>query len=168
MGNILYRDEGVGVYAARYLQKAFRFTPEVDVEDGAALGFGVIDYFEDGSRVILLDALQTAAPPGTMFRIPREELLHLRPSMRPTAHEVDPVQHLKLAAALGKHVDLTLLGIVPADVSEYGVGLTEPLRASFPRFVALTVSELENLDVRAERIEQPTLDEVIHGLVSHG
>ena len=40
VGNILYRDEGVGVYAAHYLRQAFRFTPEIDVADGALLGFG--------------------------------------------------------------------------------------------------------------------------------
>jgi hydrogenase maturation protease len=45
MGNILYRDEGVGVYAAHYLQAAYRFSPEIDVVDGATLGFGLMEMF---------------------------------------------------------------------------------------------------------------------------
>ena len=84
MGNILYRDEGIGVYAARYLQAAYRFSPEIDVVDGATLGFGLMELFESGAKIIVLDALMTNAPAGTIYRLPREELLNLGPSCRKT------------------------------------------------------------------------------------
>ena len=102
VGNILYRDEGVGVYAARYLQHAYRFQPEIEVADGAALGFGLMDFFEDASTVIVLDALLADAGPGTIYRLPTEELLDLGPDITPTAHEVDPIHLLKRAHALGQ------------------------------------------------------------------
>jgi Ni,Fe-hydrogenase maturation factor len=42
VGNTLYRDEGVGVYAAHYLRRAFTFTPKIEIADGALLGFSLM------------------------------------------------------------------------------------------------------------------------------
>lgn len=167
MGNILYRDEGIGVFAARYLQAAYRFSPEIEVVDGATLGFGVIDYFESGSRLLVLDALLTEAPAGTIYRLPQEQLLDLSPAMRPTAHEVDPVQQLKLATALGNAPQMVLLGIVPADASEFAVGLSPELEAAFPRFVEAALSELRASGVEAEHIQPVSLADVIESLVTN-
>lgn len=169
MGNILYHDEGIGVYAAAYLRQAYRFSPEIQIADGAALGFGVMDYFTEAGlppRVLVLDALLTDAPPGSVFRLPAEELLDLGPAMRPTAHEVDPVAMLKLAAAFGQAPDLVLLGIVPENASDLTVGLTEALRDALPAFTAAAIAQLSEWGVFAEPTGPVSLDDVIDGLVT--
>ncbi|MGO9904375.1 MAG: hydrogenase maturation protease [Solirubrobacteraceae bacterium] len=166
VGNILYRDEGVGVYATRCLQEAYRFSPTIEVADGAALGFSLMDFFSDRSIVIVLDALLADAAPGTVYRLPTERLLDLGPAISPTAHEVDPILLLKRARALGQRTEMVLLGIVPADASEMRVGLTPALAAAFPRFVETVLSELRALGVRAERVREMSLGEVIEGLVT--
>jgi hydrogenase maturation protease len=166
VGNILYRDEGVGVYAARYLQQAYRFEPPIEVADGAALGFSVMDFFEDSSTVIVLDALLAGAAPGTVYRLPTERLLDLGPDVTPTAHEVDPIHVLKRARALGQSTDMVLLGIVPQDASQMAVGLTPTLAAAFPRFVDAALDEIRAHGVRAEPLRAMSLHDVIEGLVS--
>jgi hydrogenase maturation protease len=166
VGNILYRDEGVGVYAARYLQQAYRFVPEIEVADGAALGFGLMDFFDDGSTVIVLDALLAEAGPGAVYRLPTERLLDLGPEVSPTAHEVDPIQLLKWARALGESPDVVLLGIVPEDATQMAVGLTPALADAFPRFVDAALREIRARGVCAERVRAMSLDDVIAGLVS--
>jgi hydrogenase maturation protease len=166
VGNILYRDEGVGVYAARYLEQAYEFTPAIDVADGAALGFGLMDFFEDSSTVIVLDALLADAAPGTIYRLPTERLLDLGADVTPTAHEVDPIQGLKRARALGGRSEMVLLGIVPKDASELAVGLTPALAETFPLFVEAALAELHGLGVRAERVRPLSLDDVVEGLVT--
>jgi hydrogenase maturation protease len=166
VGNILYRDEGVGVYAARYLQQAYRFAPEIEVADGAALGFGLMDFFDDGSTVIVLDALLADASPGTVYRLPTEKLLDLGADVSPTAHEVDPIHLLKRAHALGESPEVVLLGIVPEETSEMAIGLTPTLAAAFPRFVNAAVDEIRARGVRADCVRNMPLDDVIEGLVS--
>lgn len=166
MGNILYRDEGIGVYAARYLQAAYRFSPEVDVIDGATLGFGLMDLFEHGAKIIVLDALVTDAPAGTMYRLSREQLLDLSPSMQPTAHEVEPLELLKLSVVLGEPPDMVLMGIVPADAQTMEVGLTHELAAKFPAYVEAVVNELRGGGVHAEQVQQLSLDDVVESLVT--
>jgi hydrogenase maturation protease len=166
MGNLLYRDEGVGVYAARHLQAAYRFSPEIDVVDGATLGFGLMELFEAGARIIVLDALTTDAPAGTIYRLPRAELLNLAPSMQPTAHEVEPLELLKLAEVLGEPPDMVLLGIVPADAQTMEVGLTPELEAAFPAFVEAAVAEIRACGVRAELVRPLSIEDVVESLVT--
>jgi len=168
IGNVLYRDEGVGVYAACYLQQAYRFTPELEVADGALLGFGLMDFFEDGSTVIVLDTLLADAAPGAIYRLPTERLLELGPDLTPTAHEVDPIHLLKRARALGHDTEMILLGIVPRDASEMAVGLTPALADAFPRFVQEALSEIRAQRVNAEPVRAISLDDVIHGVSALG
>lgn len=165
MGNILYRDEGVGVYAVHHLRTAYRFDPAIELVDGAMLGFALTDHFRAGARLLVLDALLADNRPGTVYRLPAEELLRLGPDTQPMAHEVDPVQQLKVATALGDPLDLTLLGIVPADTGGFQVGLTPPLRAAFPAFVGAVLAELRRHGVHADPVRPVPLDEVISGLV---
>jgi hydrogenase maturation protease len=169
MGNILYRDEGIGVYAARCLQDAYRFTPAIDIADGAAAGFGLMDYFQLAGpplRLLVLDAMLADSQPGAIYRLTGDQLLDLGPAMRPTAHEVDPIQLLKLATAFGQPPEMVLLGIVPADAAELAIGLTPDLAAAFCRFVDAAVAELGAWGVHAQPIRPISLDDVIGGLVT--
>ena len=167
VGNVLYRDEGIGVYAVNYLRQAYRFTPEIEVADGALLGFGLMDFFEDGSTVIMLDALLADGEPGTVYRLPPDRLLDLGPAVIPTAHEVDPLHLLKRACALGQSTEMVLIGIVPQNASQMALGLTPTLAAAFPRFMDAALSEIRARGVRAERLRAMSLGDVIEGLVSH-
>ena len=165
MGNILYRDEGIGVYAVHHLRTAYRFEPAIELVDGAMLGFALTDHFRSGARLVVLDALLADSRPGSVYRLPAEELLRLGPDTQPMAHEVDPVQQLKFATALGDPLELTLLGIVPADTSGFEVALTPQLRAAFPAFIGAALAELRRYGVHAEPVRSVSVDEVVAGLV---
>jgi hydrogenase maturation protease len=167
VGNILYRDEGVGVYAALYLQQSYRFTPEIEVADGAVLGFSLMDFFEGSSTVIVLDALLADADPGVVYRLATEQLLDLGPAVTPTAHEVDPILLLRRAHALGQAPEMVLLGIVPEDTSQMAVGLTPALVTAFPRFADAVLDELCAWGVHSERVHDVSLADVVEGLVTH-
>lgn len=165
VGNILYGDEGVGVYAAHFIERSFRFSPEVEVVDGATLGFDMIEVFRRARTLLVLDALAADAPAGTIFRLPAERLRDLGPEYRPTAHEVDPLHLLRLAPLLGEPPEMVLMGIVPAETSEVTVGLSPPLAAAFPAFVEGVISELQAMGISAEQLAPVSLDEVVAGLV---
>lgn len=166
VGNLLYGDEGVGVCAARALERAFRFTPEVEVVDGATLGFTMVDVFLRARTLIVLDALAADAPPGTIFRLPAAELRTLGPEYQPTAHEVDPLHLLQLAPLFGEPPDTVLIGIVPACTEQVTVGLSPPLAAAFGDYVGAVLAELGAHGVRAEEVAPPSLDDALTSLVS--
>ncbi len=144
MGNILYRDEGVGVFAVNCLRSCFSFSPAVDFEDGGLAGFGLIDLIFEPASVLVLDAIATDAAPGTIFRLGPEALADLGPNMKPTAHEVDPLHVFKLAAGLGAPIDMVLLGIVPADALDFRLGLTPELTEVFETYLAAALAEIRS------------------------
>lgn len=129
--------------------------------DGALLGFGLIDFFEHGSTVIVLDALLADADPGAIYRLPTGKLVDLGPDVSPTAHEVDPIHLLKRAHALGQSPEMVPLGIVAEDASKIAVGLTPALAAAFPRFVDAALDEIRARGIRAERVRNMSLVDVI-------
>jgi hydrogenase maturation protease len=163
VGNILWRDEGVGVFAAHYLRDNYSFNPPVQVIDGAMLGFALIDLFTDGTR--LLDAMLTDAAPGTVFRLPGHELLDLGPDMVPTAHEVDPIHQFKQADLLGVDMDMSMVAVVPQDAEQMGLGLTPELHEAFPAFIEAALAELDSWGITLTRTGDADLDAVVESLV---
>ena len=69
IGNLLLGDEGVGVHAARALQRE-RWPSEVEIlEIGTAI-LDALPTLERADRVIVLDAMKYDGDPGTIYRIP--------------------------------------------------------------------------------------------------
>ncbi len=56
LGNTILTDDGVGVYAARELQK--RLGDAVDIVETETAGFGLMELLTGWDRVILIDSIQ--------------------------------------------------------------------------------------------------------------
>ena len=161
-GTVIFRDEGVGVYAQRYLRENYEFDGDVTLVDGGVLGFQLMTYYTDYDKVIILDTITMKEEgPGALFNIPGEELLGLG-SYKQTAHEVEIVEMLEIAALNGNLSDVHIIGIVPEDILSVKAGLSDRLKEAFPAFVGEALGELERSGV-TYRKKQPgmTLDEVI-------
>jgi len=63
IGNPLCGDDGIGVAVVERMQQA-GLPAGVEAIDGGLGGLSLIDYFEDVPHVILVDAVDFAAPPG--------------------------------------------------------------------------------------------------------
>jgi hydrogenase maturation protease len=74
LGNILLRDEGVGVKVIEALQQQYIFTPPVRIIDGGTLGFALINEIEDCKTIIVVDAVKAGNEPGTIYRFTRDEV----------------------------------------------------------------------------------------------
>src|SRR3954447_13277356 len=72
-GNILRGDDAVGPRLIRLLWE--NGLPEtVRVVDGGTAGMDVAFQMQGAKRVVIVDASSTGAEPGTLFRVPGEEL----------------------------------------------------------------------------------------------
>ncbi|WP_456428933.1 HyaD/HybD family hydrogenase maturation endopeptidase [Nitratifractor sp.] len=161
-GTVIFRDEGVGVYAQRYLAENYDFDGDVTLVDGGVLGFQLMTYYTDYDKVIILDTITMKNDvPGSIYNIPGEELLGLG-SYKQTAHEVEIVEMLEIAALNGKLSDVNIIGIVPEDILSVKAGLSDTLKRAFPAFVDTALDELERSGVTAKPKPKPlSLDEVI-------
>ena len=77
-GNILRGDDAVGPVLIRHLYER-GVPPGVRLVDGGTAGMDVAFGMRGAARVVIVDASATGAPPGTVFRVPAEELTELPP-----------------------------------------------------------------------------------------
>ena len=66
LGNTLLSDEGVGVHVIRQLQQAAGLDSDVTCMDGGTLSFTLAEAIESTDRLIVVDATELKAPPGTL------------------------------------------------------------------------------------------------------
>ncbi len=161
-GTVIFHDEGIGVYAASYLQKNYTFDGDVTLVDGGVLGFQLMVYYQEYDRVIILDTITMRDDEtGSIYNLPAQELLGLG-SYKQTAHEVEIVEMLEICSLLENMADTSIVGIVPDDIAEVVTDLTPKLKSRFHDFVNVALGELDKLGVTYTKNEvEVPLDEII-------
>lgn len=77
-GNLLRGDDGVGPVLVRHLWE--RGVPDgAKLVDGGTAGMDVAFQMRGAQRVVIIDAAATGSAPGTIFKVPGEELQNLPP-----------------------------------------------------------------------------------------
>lgn len=166
VGNVLFKDEGIGVYAARYLEENITTNPAIEIIDGATLGFQLMRYFQEYKKVVIIDTVSVEDAPGSIYRLPAEEMLGLG-SYRQTAHEVEIVEMLEICSLLDKMAEVIIIGVVPEDIKSIEIGLTKSLIDCFENIITTVTKELEMGSYGVTREERVPLDEIINTITTN-
>jgi len=142
VGNILLRDEGVGVRVVERLTEGYRFSTNVTLLDGGTLGLRLLDPITQADRLIVVDAVQWGGEPGTLYRLQADDL-NRRLTFKNSIHQLDLVETLAYADMLGCRPEALVVGIEPADISPWGLELTPKIAAALDRLVAAVLAEIE-------------------------
>lgn len=128
IGNIFNRDDGFGSEVTqRLLRRAL--PDDVRVEDYGIRGLHLaLDLLEGCDLLVLIDALASDDPPGTVCVIEPDPS---GPGAGPVdAHLMDPQAVLRMVAELGGRIGRVLVvGCRPADLDE-GIGLSPQVAAA--------------------------------------
>jgi hydrogenase maturation protease len=142
LGNPVMGDDGVGIAALQRLRDEYEFPPGVELVDGGTWGMNLLHLVEAADRLILLDAINSNSPPGTLTVLRRDELPRYF-ALKLSPHQIDLREVLALAEWRGAlPFDLVAIGIQPARV-EMGVGLSPVVEAGLTKLVDLVVNDLE-------------------------
>ena len=130
VGNILLRDEGIGVRVIEYLRQ--QTLPEgVEIVDGGTAGADLIDVLADRETVIVVDAVRSDKPAGTIVRFGPEEM-QLQQDNPLSLHDLDIPQTLAMTHLLRcAPRDVICFGVVPECISP-GLDLSETLAGLIP------------------------------------
>jgi len=143
VGNVLLRDEGIGVRTVERLQLDYRFSSNVELMDGGTLGLRLLDPISQADYVIVVDAVQNGQAPGTLYRLPTEELAK-RVTFKNSLHQLDLVETLAYCDILGmRPEEAVIIGIEPADISPWGTELTEVVQSRFSELCDRVLKEIE-------------------------
>ena len=58
IGNVLQKDDGLGVYASTYLKENYTFSEEVAVVNGGVEGINLFSIMEENDHVLILDSIE--------------------------------------------------------------------------------------------------------------
>jgi hydrogenase maturation protease len=131
LGNILNRDEGVGVHALRALEAQLGRQAGVEFVDGGVLGLNLLPLVEECSHLLILDAADAGQAPGTLVELERDEI-PLYSGVKLSQHQVTFQEVLALAKIRdGLPPYLHLIGVQPADLS-IGLDLSPTAAATIP------------------------------------
>lgn len=142
VGNILLKDEGVGVRVAEELKKK-HWPSSVEVIDGGVAGFGLIDFFLESAKVFLIDAADMNLPPGTIRRFAADAIRLPEEAPKFSMHDVSLLEVLGITRALDSSPrPIIIIGIQPKEIS-WGMELTPEIQAVVPKAVGMILQELE-------------------------
>ncbi|WP_298754680.1 HyaD/HybD family hydrogenase maturation endopeptidase [uncultured Arcobacter sp.] len=165
VGNLLFKDEGVGILAAKYLEENYKFEGDIEIMDGGTLGFKLMTYFQEYDNVIILDTVSIEDKAGDIFRLPSDVLLGLG-QYRKTAHEVEIVEMLEICSVLDKHAEVTIIGIIPEDIVSVQIGLTKTIEEKFIGLINQAIIDVENLGIKvSKKEEQKSIAQICKGLL---
>ena len=141
IGNILLRDEGVGVRVVEAMERT-DLPPDVELFDGAPAGLDLLDVLACRRKVIVIDAIGGDSKPGTVLRLSPEDLV-ARKGCGMSLHEIGLLETLTAAKQLGvAPQELVVIGVKPRDVS-CGLALSPETARLVPEIVELVLAELE-------------------------
>ena len=141
LGNILLRDEGVGVRVIEELQKRYDFSPSVKLIDGGTAGFGLVTEIEGCIKLLVVDAVKAGNDPGTVYKFSRNDITVQIPQTL-SVHDLGFYEALEHWKMLGIEPEVLFFGIEPEDMASWGFDLTPCIQDKMPKLVALVIEQL--------------------------
>lgn len=139
VGNLLLKDEGVGIHVIRALEKE-TLPPEVSLLDGGTGGLHLISWLTGYDRIILVDATLDAYPPGTV-RLLRPQFAADYPPLM-SAHEIGLRDMIEAMQLTGDLPEVQLIVVSAADLHEVDMTLSPAVEAAVPEVISLIRSLL--------------------------
>ena len=142
LGSPLMGDDGLGLAVLERLPQVYEIPPEVELVDGGTWGMALLPVIEDAQHLLLVDAINTGATPGTEISLSRDEIPRYL-AMKVSPHQVDLRDVLAVAELRGTLPSETIaLGLQPERV-EMMVGLSPTLEHKLDGLMATIVRRLE-------------------------
>ena len=144
LGNILLRDEGVGVRVVEALAERYVLPAEIEVVDGGTAGMGLLNTLAGCDHLLICDAVRTGGPPGWVVKLVGEQVPALFQT-RCSPHQLGLSDLLATLALTGEApATVTLIGIIPADLG-LGLELSPEAATAVGQAVECLVAELRGL-----------------------
>lgn len=141
VGNILLRDEGVGVRVVEAMER-MSLPPGVELFDGATAGLDLLDVLAHRRKVVIIDAVDGDCEPGTVLRLDLEDLAP-QAGQGVSLHEIGLSEALRASKQLGiAPQEVVVLGVKPKN-EDCGLELSPEIARLVPDIIEFVLAELE-------------------------
>jgi len=139
IGNILFRDEGIGCHVVRALEGMA--LADARIIDGGTCP-DVVALIEDSDKLVIVDAVKGGGTPGQIYHF-RLEDIDLQEKAFLSIHDLSLLDNLMLMKVWRKVGEDVVIGIEPKEV-EWGLELTTELREKMPEIIEVVMAEVNN------------------------
>jgi hydrogenase maturation protease len=138
VGNLLLKDEGIGIHVARALQESPLPDGVIVIDGGTSPN--VLDYLEPTDKLVIIDAAEAGGVPGAIYRF-RPDDVTLETGEAISLHELGLVSSLQTMSLLGKTPpEVIIIGIQPKEIA-WGMELSPELKEKVPEIVRAVLKE---------------------------
>lgn len=143
LGNPILRDDSVGLHVVRGLPKDVVNDPSIEIDEEYWGGLRLMERMIGYDRVIIIDAIQTGAQPGTVHSLTPKDI----PTQHSASvHDVNLSTALEFGrqagAALPLDANISLIGIEVEDVKTFDENLTPRVEQALQHAVQAVRSAL--------------------------
>lgn len=143
IGNVLLSDEGLGV---RFLDELVKkpLPKNVELIEGGTAGLELISLIQEVDFLIIVDAINAQAEPGSLFRFQPGDLQVFPEQYEVSSHQIGIIEVLTMANVLGQAPQTLIFGVQPKSL-EWGMGISPEIQALFPRLADLILNEINTI-----------------------
>ncbi|MDA8140615.1 MAG: HyaD/HybD family hydrogenase maturation endopeptidase [Desulfobacteraceae bacterium] len=141
LGNILMRDEGVGIHVVKYIQENFVVPPELEIVDGGTSGLDLLPFIEGRDQVLFVDTVNFNREPGYISVLLNGQIPALS-GTKDCLHHMGLMDVLAAARLLDKlPAQIALIGIQPHTIAT-GLDLSPSIQARLQPLVDQILKQL--------------------------
>jgi hydrogenase maturation protease len=141
LGNDQRGDDGSGLEVARALRP--RLEGKARVEECVSEGIALLDLWRDAERVLVVDAVRSGAPPGTVHRLEPGDPAFRGIRTGTSTHGLSLAEAVALAKGLGCLPHRLVVYGIEAENVAMGNGLTPSVARGVKEATARILAELE-------------------------
>ncbi len=150
IGNVLWADEGFGVRAVEAFHAAYALPATVELLDGGTQGMNLLEPVVSHGAVLVFDAIDFGLEPGSL-RVLRGREVPAWAGTKMSLHQQSFQELLAIADLQGRFPPkLTLIGVQPERLADFGGSLSECVRERLPLAVELAALELAGWGLAAQ------------------
>lgn len=162
-GNAFFKDEGVGLYAVKYIKENYEFSPEIEFVDGGTLGFLLMPLLQEFEEVIIVNsASEDGMRVGDIIVKSCNEFLD-GTLIKKTANEVEIAEMLQICSMANHMANTTLISVVPQDIISVEVGLSEAIKSVWDEYIKTILDVLQKCGIEvAEGKKILSIEEILY------
>ncbi len=147
LGNLLLRDDGIGVWLVRKLKKIGPPPGVTCLEGGTGL-WAVTGLLSQNTRLLVVDALRNGGKPGSAYLLSETDFDpgELAGESWNSLHDLRLLGLLQLPELAGRLQSWSIMGVEPQEIGP-GVGLTPALEAKLPGLTEILRQEAGRLGI---------------------
>jgi hydrogenase maturation protease len=140
VGNLLLSDEGIGIHAVRLLEEMKALPESVEIVDGGTAGLNLLTYLEGVDRLVIIDAVQTGEPAGSMMRIAGDKVPAYM-ALKVSPHEITLPDFLAAAKLRDLYPREVIIWGMQPECLDVGLDLSPPVAVCLQDLVNCVIAE---------------------------